>query len=114
MRAAVTTGEYWIFFAYKRSASARSGENYYARSGLFSVRAAEDILYVDWILGVLLDWVRMVALTPFLFAPSPTPSPIPPFPRFPTFPTFARPDPRLSTCLAECDGDADGEGAPAD
>ena len=53
MRAAVTTGEYWIFFAYKRSA--RSGQNYYARSGLFSVRAAEDILYVDWILGVLLD-----------------------------------------------------------
>ena len=77
MRAGVTTGEHWIFFAYKRSASARSGESCYARSGLFSVRAAEDILYVDWILGVLLDWVRMVALTPFLFAPSPTPSPFP-------------------------------------
>ena len=83
MRAAVTTGEYWIFFAYKRSASARSGENYYARSGLFSVRAAEDILYVDWILGVLLDWVRIVVLTPFLFAPSPTHSPIPPIPNIP-------------------------------
>ncbi|PIL30245.1 hypothetical protein GSI_07423 [Ganoderma sinense ZZ0214-1] len=57
MRAAVTNGESWLFLAYKRSAES-PGAGYYAASELFDVRVAEDTLHVDWILGVLIDWVR--------------------------------------------------------
>ncbi|KAM5541325.1 hypothetical protein V8D89_004879 [Ganoderma adspersum] len=63
MRAAATNGEYWIFFAYRRSAG--SGECFYARSDCFHVRTDEDIPHTDsgWILGILIDWCDAMLTT---------------------------------------------------
>ncbi|KAM5541324.1 hypothetical protein V8D89_004878 [Ganoderma adspersum] len=52
MRGGVTTGEEWIFFAYKRG----DRGSCYARTEVFHV--GEDLENLDWILGVLVDWVE--------------------------------------------------------
>ena len=51
MRGAVTTGEHWIFFAYKRGEQA----SYYCRTQVYQIK--EDLSNLDWILGVIIDWV---------------------------------------------------------
>lgn len=50
MRGAATNGEFWIFFAYKRSAE----QSNYARTEVFHAR---DVSHLDWVLGILIDWV---------------------------------------------------------
>ncbi|KAI1786993.1 hypothetical protein LXA43DRAFT_896901 [Ganoderma leucocontextum] len=52
MRGGVTTGDQWIFFAYKRGDQGSC----YARTEVF--RVGEDLSNLDWILGVLIDWVE--------------------------------------------------------
>ncbi|TBU53228.1 hypothetical protein BD310DRAFT_938473, partial [Dichomitus squalens] len=52
MRGAATTGEHWIFFAYKRGEQA----SYYARTEVYQIN--DDLSNLDWILGVIIDWVE--------------------------------------------------------
>ena len=51
MRGAATTGDRWIFFAYKRGEQ----RNCCARTGVYKV--GEDCSNLDFILGILVDWV---------------------------------------------------------
>lgn len=50
MRGAATTGEQWIFFAYKRGKQGSC----YARTEVCYLE--EDLSNLDLILGVLIDW----------------------------------------------------------
>ncbi|PIL30246.1 hypothetical protein GSI_07424 [Ganoderma sinense ZZ0214-1] len=58
MRGGVTTGDDWVFFAYRRGGQnpSRSARACYARTEVFHV--GEDLENLDWILGVLIDWVE--------------------------------------------------------
>ena len=51
MRGAATTGDQWIFFAYKRG----DRGSCYARTEVYELE--ENLSNLDWILGVLIDWV---------------------------------------------------------
>ncbi|PIL30274.1 hypothetical protein GSI_07452 [Ganoderma sinense ZZ0214-1] len=56
MRGGVTTGDDWVFFAYRRGGQNPSRSACYARTEVFHV--GEDLENLDWILGVLIDWVE--------------------------------------------------------
>ena len=66
MRGGVTTGEEWIFFAYRRGDD--GGSCCYARTEVFHV--GEELENIDWILGVLIDWVGRLMSRGWVYAAS--------------------------------------------
>ena len=65
MRGGVTTGEEWIFFAYR---TGDDGGSCYARTEVFHV--GEELENIDWILGVLIDWVGRLMSCGWVYAAS--------------------------------------------
>ncbi len=57
MRGAATTGDQWIFFAYKHGEQG----NCYARTGIYQLE--KDLSNLDLILGILIDWVRSATVS---------------------------------------------------